>query len=57
MTDDDDVGVMLARLGIVVPEEDLPFLRRARQRQRELLNEWSSFIPSDAEPALVFKPS
>jgi hypothetical protein len=53
---DDDTKAVLEGLGISVPAADLPFLRRARQRQRELLNQWSAEIPSDAEPAMVFKP-
>ncbi len=57
MKSEDDVEVLLERIGIRVPEADLPFLRRARQRQRELLDEWSKNIPLDAEPALVLRPS
>ena len=45
MTTDDDTQAVLAGLGISVPAADLPFLRRARQRQRELLNQWSCGNP------------
>jgi hypothetical protein len=55
MTTDDDTQAVLARLGITVPAEDLPFLRRARSRQRDLLDEWSASLPPDTEPALVFR--
>lgn len=51
----EDVRQMLDRLGIRVPEADLPFLQRARERQVQLLNEWASLVPPDTEPALVLK--
>ena len=52
---DDDVQTTLERIGINVPVADLPFLRRARQRQQELLNAWSSVVPHDSEPATIFR--
>ncbi|NUZ06586.1 hypothetical protein [Piscinibacter koreensis] len=51
-----DARAELARLGIAVPEEDLAFLQRALQRQRELLCTWREQLPRDAEPATVFRP-
>ena len=52
---EDDVEVLLERLGVRVPEADMPFLRRTRQRQRDLLEEWSRNISPNAEPALILK--
>lgn len=54
MAPEEDVQAALDRLGLKVPAEDLPFLQRARNRQQQLLKEWSS-LPADSEPALVFK--
>ncbi len=55
MAPEEDVQAALDRLGLKVPAEDLPFLQRARNRQQQLLKEWSSSVLVDSEPALVFK--
>jgi hypothetical protein len=54
--EDQDVQARLARLGIAVPQEDLPFLQRALNRQRELLKRHSEQLVPEAEPAHVFRP-
>ncbi|RAI42987.1 hypothetical protein CH341_16600 [Rhodoplanes roseus] len=46
---------VLARLGLAVPPEDLPFLQKTLARQRELLAAWVTRVPPDTEPALVFR--
>lgn len=55
-TDAPDARAELARLGIAVPEEDIAFLQRTLQRQRELLRVMREQVPVDAEPATVFRP-
>ncbi|MFW7340557.1 hypothetical protein V0R37_03325 [Pollutimonas sp. H1-120] len=54
---DEGVQAKLERLGIAVPEEDLPFLQRAFNRQRELLRRQSTQLSPESEPAHVFRPS
>lgn len=51
----DDVQAELARLGISVPAEDLPFLQRALERQRKVVRSWSGRVSAITEPALTFR--
>jgi hypothetical protein len=51
----DDIREHLAQRGITVPDADLPFLLRTRQRQLQVLESWAD-IPLDVPPALVFRP-
>ena len=51
----DTVETLLARRGIAVAAEDLPFLRRTLARQRAILDDWTGRVPSDTEPALVLR--
>jgi hypothetical protein len=53
--DTQDVQAVLDRLGLVVPEADLPFLQRTLLRQREFLLRLSGAVPADTEAAHVFK--
>jgi hypothetical protein len=53
---DDELGSILRRLGIEVPNEDIPFLQRALQKQAALRQHWDSIISPEIEPALTFKP-
>jgi hypothetical protein len=53
--DDDNVQVLLERLGILVPSDDIPFLQRALLRQRELLRGMSAQVRPETEPAHVFR--
>ncbi len=51
-----DARAELARLGIVVPDDDIAFLQRTLQRQRDLLRTMREQVPAEAEPATVFRP-
>ncbi len=52
---EDHILAILEHLGIHAPEEDIPFLKRAFLRQRDLLQRHSR-IPPDAEPAHILRP-
>lgn len=53
---DEQVRDMLKQWDIDVPEEDIPFLRRAFLRQRDLLQRIETSTPTDSEPAHIFRP-
>lgn len=50
------VRVQLERLGIGVPQEDIPFLTRAYLRQQDLLQRQADRLTPSTEPAHVFHP-
>jgi hypothetical protein len=50
----EDAASALRRLGLSVPESDLPFLSRTLQRQRQTLAGCTE-VPAHTEPALVFR--
>ena len=54
--DASSVRAELARLGIVVPDEDIPFLQRTWMRQREVMRTVRVHSEPDSEPVLVFRP-
>jgi len=56
-TESEALRATLDRLRIAVPAADIPFLLRAFQRQRQLVDSWSKFVPPQTEPAHVFAPS
>ncbi len=45
---------ILDRLGLVVPAADIPFLLRAYQRQRQVVDSWRNLLAPQTEPAHVF---
>lgn len=47
----------LDRQGLVVPETDMPFLLRTFQRQRQLIDSWSTLVIPHTEPAHTFAAS
>ncbi|MGB3290393.1 MAG: hypothetical protein WBA83_14065, partial [Burkholderiaceae bacterium] len=52
----EDIEATLRQLGIAVPQEDIPFLRRSFLRQQELLHRHAERLAPETEPAHIFRP-
>lgn len=56
-TESEALRATLSRLGLAVTAADIPFLLRAHQRQRQVIDGWRELVPPQTEPAHVFMAS